>query len=249
MDLSDIKSAVFEQISGKTGIDSLKIQNHIYGCFIIMEDIAQQKVAFLNNIISNGKFIFDLDKQFSEIGVRYGFIMDTKLIFCDSDTVYKNTWIKYFNELHASHNIEQADAVEDAVIEVIQSVIQAEEAFFINSLETGALKQEWIDKVIRLLQPTVSMSVSAVATDTQIAMAASTKAPVVQEQQKVQDRTTIEQLTAETPPPDNSAISHAITEKPLKSRRGATALTRRSYKMNVNNSIKKILARTRRNRK
>ena len=55
------------------------VQNHLYGCFIIMEDIAQHKVNVDGTIISTPKFTFDLDKQFSEIGLRYGFAMDTKL--------------------------------------------------------------------------------------------------------------------------------------------------------------------------
>jgi hypothetical protein len=261
MDLSDIKSAILGQLSGKTGIDSLKIQNHIYGCFIIMEDIAQQKVAFLNNLISNGKYMFDLDKQFSEIGVRYGFIMDTKLIFYDSNQDYKNTWIKYFNDLHSSHNIEQADSIEDAIIEVIQKCVPADEAFFINSLETGALKQEWIDKVIRLLQPTMGMPADENSVNQQVMIqedkvqseTALTAPGFEAEQGQEQDAPSGVGGSPGTDviPPDNSAISHAITEKPMKSRRTGTvtATTRRSYKMNINNPTKKILARTRRHRK
>lgn len=255
MDLSDIKSAVLRQLSEKTGIDSLKIQNHIYGCFIVMEDIAQQHIAFSNNIISNGKFIFDLDKQFSEIGIRYGFIMDTKLLFHDYEKLYKDMWIKYFNIVHHSHNIEQADTIEDALIEIIQSQVPSNEAFFINSLESGTLSQEWIDKVISLFNTLPSSSILSVeqsildkdSTETHATYL--TTVPIlsqVNNTQNTQNESEIQKSEDVENVSDRNTISKAITEKPIKTRRVVT--TKRSNKPYMNNPVKKILARTRRRR-
>lgn len=151
MDLTNIKSVVTSELLEKNSLTSLKIQNHIYGCFLIMEDIAQKKVDFMNNVITGQKFTLDLDKQFSEIGIRYGFVLDTKLSLDTFDKSYKETWLKYFNDIDVESNIDQVDAIEDCLIEVIQKTVTSENAFFISALETGSLPHEWINKVITLL--------------------------------------------------------------------------------------------------
>lgn len=153
MDLTNIKSAVTSELLEKNSLTSLKIQNHIYGCFLIMEDIAQKKVDFMNNVITGQKFTLDLDKQFSEIGIRYGFVMDTKLTLDTFDKAYKETWLKYFNDIDVESDIDQVDAIEDCLIEVIQKTVPPDNSFFISALETGSLPHEWINKVINLLSP------------------------------------------------------------------------------------------------
>ena len=153
MDLTKIKSAVLNQLTNTNGLYSLKIQNHIYGCFIVMEDIAQSVVDLSGTVISTPKFSFDLDKQFSDIGLRYGFAMDTKLSLDTFNPEYKETWLRYFNDIDLAKDIEESDKVEDAIIEIVQKNTKPEEAFFIQALETGSLPQEWIEKVILLINP------------------------------------------------------------------------------------------------
>jgi hypothetical protein len=153
MDLSKIKSAVLNQITNTDGLYSLKLQNHIYGCFILMEDIAQKVVDVSGTILSTKTFTFDFDKRFSEIGLRYGFAMDTKLILDTFNPEYKDAWLQYFKDIHLSSNIDDADKIEDCLIDVIQTNFKPEEAFFINALQTGFLPQEWIEKVLLLLNP------------------------------------------------------------------------------------------------
>ena len=97
-----IKSVIINQLNGASGLYSLKLQNHIYGCFIIMEDIAQKAVDVSGTLIRGEKFTFDFDKQFSEIGLRYGFVMDTKLLLGTFMPEYKETWISYFENIHVS---------------------------------------------------------------------------------------------------------------------------------------------------
>ena len=151
----DIKSAVLNQLNTDS-LYSLMIQNHLYGCFIIMEDIAQHKVNVDGNIISTPKFTFDLDKQFSEIGLRYGFAMDTKLALNTFNPEYKETWLRQFKDIDIAQNIEEVDKIEESLIEIIQT-IKSEDAFFISALETGTLPQEWIGKVLNLLNQDVEM--------------------------------------------------------------------------------------------
>lgn len=159
---STIKSAVIDQLENVNGLYSLMLQNHIYGCFILMEDIAQNKFELNGTVISTSTFKFDIDKQFSEIGIRYGFAMDTKLILDICKPEYKNAWLAVFNDIYVSKNIEEADKIEDSIIEVMRSI--KGDAFFFNALETGSLSQEWIDKVLNLLNQDVEVEQTAIST-------------------------------------------------------------------------------------
>jgi len=157
---SAIKSAVTDQLENVHGLYSLMLQNHIYGCFILMEDIAQNKFELNGTIISTSTFKFDIDKQFSEIGIRYGFAMDTKLILDSCKPEYKTAWLSVFHDIYVSKNIEEADKIEDAIIEVMRSI---KDSFFFNALETGSLSQEWIDKVLNLLNQDVEVEKTAIS--------------------------------------------------------------------------------------
>ena len=152
----DIQSTVLNQLNTTDCLYSLMIQNHLYGCFIIMEDIAQHKVNVDGTVISTPKFTFDLDKQFSEIGLRYGFAMDTKLALNIFNIEYKETWLRQFKDIDIAQNIEEVDKIEESLIEIIQT-IKPDDAFFVSALETGTLPQEWIGKILNLLNLDVEM--------------------------------------------------------------------------------------------
>jgi len=222
MDLTKIKSTVLNQLTNTNGLYSLKLQNHIYGCFIIMEDLAQGGVNLSGSILSTPKYSFDLDKQFSTIGVRYGFAMDTHLVLETFSPEYHNTWIQYFKDIFSAKDIKDVDNIEDCLIEVVQSCVKADEAFFITALETGSLPQEWIEKVLNLLHsPITPPVISAVVT--------------TEEKELEKDEEVLK-----------TALVKAVTEKPLITRR-YLALTRRSHpKTDVTPLKKKALAKTRR---
>ena len=229
MDLTKIKSAVLNQLTNTNGLYSLKLQNHIYGCFIIMEDLAQGGVKLSGTIISTPKYTFDLDKQFSTIGVRYGFVMDTHLVLETFSQDYHTTWIQYFKDIYLAKDVTKVDNIEDCLIEVVQSHVKPDETFFVTALETGSLPQEWIEKVINLLHPQ-SVATVSVATVTE-------ENKVAKENEKVLEK---DEEILET------ALVKAITEKPLITRR-YLAITRRSHlKTDIPPSKKKALAKTRR---
>jgi hypothetical protein len=151
MDLTKIKSAVFNQLNNVEGLYSLKVQNHIYGCFIVMEDIVQSGLDISGSRLIAPTFTFDYDVQFSEIGIRYGFAMDTKLLLDVYSVEYKQGWLELFRDIGVLNDITHVDKIENTIIQIIQKNIKVEDAYFINALETGALGREWIDKVITLL--------------------------------------------------------------------------------------------------
>lgn len=161
MDLARIKDIVEKQLTTvASGIHTLQLQNHIYGCFILMEDIAEKKVELNGNQLIGPGFVFDIELQFDLIGIRYGFIMDTQLILTAVDPAYKSMWLETFNDISLTLDLEIVDKIEDTVIEVIQGTVVPEEAFFTNALQTGSLTQEWIDKVLKLLHPSYTIPVA-----------------------------------------------------------------------------------------
>lgn len=135
----------------------LQIQNHIYGCFIIMEDIAQKLYTLSGTILSGTNFTLDLDAQFAEIGIRFGFIMDTKLMLETVLPEYKSAWLAQFAS-HADHDLDKVDAMEDALIDMIKDTVCEEDAFFLHALDKGTLPQEWVTKVLSILNGEINES-------------------------------------------------------------------------------------------
>jgi len=221
MDLTKIKSAVLNQLTNINGLYSLKLQNHIYGCFIIMEDLAQGGVNLTDTILSTPKYSFDLDKQFSTIGVRYGFAMDTQLLLDTFSPEYHNTWIQYFKDIYLVKDIKDVDNIEDCLIEVVQGCVKSDEAFFVTACGCSNLPQEWIEKVLNLITPPV------------------TPVTVIPEKGLEKGLEKDEEVL-------ETALTKATTEKPLTTRR-YLAITRRAHlKTDVLPSKKKALAKTRR---
>ena len=227
MDITVLKNAVQQQLSGTSGLYSLQLQNHIYGCFIIMEDIAQKTVDFSENQLVGPSYSFDIKKHFSEIGIRYGFAMDTKLTLTEYPASYQDAWLQTFRDLGVLQDVEYVDATEECLIEIIQKHVKPEDAYFVHALGTGSLPQAWIDKVLLLLLPE---KVSAVPVP--VPVPAPVPVPVPANQDDVHA----------------TGISRALTEKPIvksvKSKH--LAVTRRHH---VAESVtNKHLSKTRRSR-
>lgn len=120
-----------------------------------MEDIAQKTIDLSNNHLIGARYRFDFITQFSQIGIRYGFVMDGLAVLNPVPDDYQEVWVDLFRDIHLTQDIELVDRVEDALNEVIQEVIPADEAFFIQASASGTLPQEWIIKAIGLLHPSL----------------------------------------------------------------------------------------------
>jgi hypothetical protein len=156
MDIIKIKEVILSEINNRSGLYSLQIQNHIYGCFLIMEDIAQNVVTISDQtLIINNKELH-LENNFSEIGIYYGFIMDERLLLESFGSDYKMMWIDCFKTVDLTHDIDIVDQIEDVIIQMLTEKIDKKDAFFINALETGSLNDEWITIVLKLLSKDAS---------------------------------------------------------------------------------------------
>jgi hypothetical protein len=161
--VKQLESAVLTQLHGAQGLCSLTIQNHIYGCYILMEDIALAHVELTGTAVhtkgqgqrptqGQGPYSFDFDKGFGDIGLRYGFLMDTKLELNTYLPEYKAAWMRCFEEMGKTHDVSVSDAIEDTVTEAIQRTVPASHGFFMNAVEHGALSKEWVGVVLGLLR-------------------------------------------------------------------------------------------------
>jgi hypothetical protein len=154
MDVTKIQTVVQKQLTGPLDkLHSIQLQNHLYGCFILMEDLAQNALQLMGNIVKGPTFQFDMDQQFSTIGLRFGFVMDSKVAWTSYLPEYKEAWLQLFTQSYSLHDVDKVDQVEDALIHVIQQFVQKEDAYFVHALETGSLSHEWVDKVLRILMP------------------------------------------------------------------------------------------------
>ena len=233
MDVTVLKNVVKKQLSGTTGLYSLQLQNHIYGCFLIMEDIAQNVLEYSEHQLIGPSYSFDTNKHFSDIGIRYGFAMDTKLALADEIPSYKEAWLQTFHDLSVLQDIDCVDAIEDCLIEIIQRDVSVDDAYFINALETGSLPQNWIEKILLLLQPAVHVIPVIPVVPVIPITAISGK--------------TSEEESDTTSNKDVSMISRACTEKPInKSRR--LARTHRNVS-GIVSVTKKYLSKTRKTSK
>ena len=144
-----INAIIIKQLQVKP-LESLRVQNHIYGCFVLMEDFVEKSIQLNKNTFTSNQYTFDLDQQFGEIGIRYGFLMDTKLIFDSYLPEYKTTWLDLFAEI-TKKTLDDVDHIEDGVIDIIRTNVDPDIAFFLHALQTGSLPQNWLHKVIQLL--------------------------------------------------------------------------------------------------
>jgi hypothetical protein len=144
----DIKEIVSMQLHAVGDVESLQIQNHIYGCFVLMEDIVEKKIVLDGYQFKGTNYAFHLDQQFSQIGIRYGFAMDTKLLVTACLPEYKDAWLRIFTTIST---LDEVDRIEDELIDIITMSVEPKMAFFRHALDTGSLPQEWIDHMITLL--------------------------------------------------------------------------------------------------
>jgi hypothetical protein len=151
-------------LSSVGGLSSLRLQNHLYGCYLLLEDIIQKSVTLTGTIVQRQHATFDLNKQFAEIGIRYGFAMDTQLLLTPCPSDYQDAWIHIFTTLTS---LEEVDTLEEKVNEIIQEVVPAEEGFFVNTAETGTLPPQWVDRALSLLLPSVTATGPTIVSTTE----------------------------------------------------------------------------------
>jgi hypothetical protein len=134
-----------------------------------LEDIVQKNVTLTGTTVQRQHGTFDLNKQFAEIGIRYGFAMDTQLLLTPCPPDYQAAWVHVFTTLTS---LEEVDALEEKINEIIQELIPGDEGFFVHTAETGTLPPQWVDRALSLLLVSVATISASVATSSSTVVAA-----------------------------------------------------------------------------
>lgn len=135
-------------------------QNHLYGCFIMMEDIAQGILDLTNGYVTGNSLYLHLETQFGHIGFRYyGFLMDGKAVL-DASTEYKQAWLDVFYACKGKES-DLVDEIEEKVIQMLGEM--EDDQYFMNAMEhDGNLTPDWMEKAIYGLHPNLRVEPSPV---------------------------------------------------------------------------------------
>ena len=129
MDTSGLISCIRHELDTRRGIPALAFQNHLYGCFIVMEDLAQGILEEVEGTLTGNSLYLNLATQFGQIGIRYyGFVMDGKAVLEDVPARYQEAWRAVFKGIRVAGS-ETVDRIEDEVIQLMAGV---EENHFMN---------------------------------------------------------------------------------------------------------------------
>jgi hypothetical protein len=159
MDTDKIKSVITEQLTELSDLTALKLENHIYGCYMIMQEIAEKDLSLSQSVLTKktqNEYRFNLDQQFSQIGLRFGFVMDSHLLLDSYLPSYKQLWLEIFNDISLTLDNDLVDTVEEVINECIVQLRPVDKSFFFFAAENGYLPQECMDRVIDLIHPSLS---------------------------------------------------------------------------------------------
>lgn len=161
MDSCALIASIQKGLAERQGVASLALQNHLYGCFIVMEDIAQGVLEVSERHLTGNALYLNLDTQFGQIGVRYyGFTMDGKAIVEEFPVGYKEAWLVLFDAAAKIKDIMEVDRVEEEVLAVIEKTVDPSESYFMNALEyEGNLSPDWVERALYLLHPQLGVGV------------------------------------------------------------------------------------------
>lgn len=211
----------------RRGLASVQLQNHIYGCYLIMEDIATKTLQYHNGTLTGTNFKIDLSSEFQDIGLRYGFVMDTKLALTDIPAEYRANWMSWF--LHLSTHadaLKEVDAMEDQINIVIREAVHPDDAFFMKAVETGSLPQEWTGKLIRWLQHG-----DKEVTEPKVAMPepkVHLSEPAVSEEEPATTKLSQAKTEKTFDKPKRRILASTIRHRPIRTHTRITSTTRRS---------------------
>jgi hypothetical protein len=147
MDLNRVAQVIGHLLKNPSDLRSLQIQNHIYGCFVVLEDIASTDNTVIGTTIRYHDCTFDYDKDFTKIGVQYGFLPDLALLLplnVDYMAHYKTALLGLFNYISGAKNIALVDTIEEKLFLILSALVPDDLAFFQNATSTGELDERFI---------------------------------------------------------------------------------------------------------
>jgi len=140
MDISGINNTLLSEYDNcETPALSIAFQNHLYGCFSIMEQHTE-----------NGSVLLDLSKDLSgtdqqtdswtTLGIEYGFLEDRRVVYTGSDR-YRTVMTPYLTQLLSQEIIDELES------RVFEELTQAGAKYFIAALEMSDLSGDLMAEI------------------------------------------------------------------------------------------------------
>jgi hypothetical protein len=130
MDLSGIRALLINEYSTSKG---LLFENHLYGCFTLLEQQIDSSATAL-------------DCSFSHIGVQHGFLKDPRAVYTGSEP-YQSLWIPLLTSQQTDAFV---DELEDSLFDYMRDISSA---YFAPALDTGELPEPLLKEALVVLTP------------------------------------------------------------------------------------------------
>ena len=128
MDLSGISAALINEYTASKG---LLFENHLYGCFTLLELQIDSSASAL-------------DCSFNQIGVQHGFLRDPRAVYTGSEA-YQSLWNPL---LTGSQTDAFVDELEDSLFDYMRDISSA---YFAPALDTGELPEPILKEALTAL--------------------------------------------------------------------------------------------------
>jgi hypothetical protein len=135
MDLSGIRASLVNEYTASKG---LLFENHLYGCFTLLEQQIDSSAT-------------TLDCSFSHIGVQYGFLKDPRALFTGSEA-YQSLWTPLLTSQQTDAFV---DKLEDSLFDYMRDISSA---YFAPALDTGELPEPLLKEALTALTVPVPVS-------------------------------------------------------------------------------------------
>lgn len=162
MDIAGFEAIVTREIKtwqeseSTYAIQSLKFQNHLYGCFAILEYLGEGSIEFED---SSGQAVlcykdasgstFSCEQQFRLIGCEFGFLQDQRGFFDGWPNSYRDYWIWIWKTLGKEKKLDEIDVIEAKLFQIIQ---EHRLPFFADAIKEGRLGIEKEKEALELLE-------------------------------------------------------------------------------------------------
>jgi hypothetical protein len=154
MDISGFEISVAQEIRiwhdrpEQNDFNSLCFQNHLYGCFSVLEVLAEGGADLSGNLYSSDEMVFDLSANFEQVGATFGFLLSSNCNInyssnCSSN--YKTAWLWAWAEIGSKKKIETVDLLESSLFSTISTF-----EYFKGALDDGSLPDELEAKALTL---------------------------------------------------------------------------------------------------
>jgi hypothetical protein len=154
MDILDISNSICQEFNRCSNpLMRVCLENHIYGCFVILEDICDNcDVNIIKTTLNYSELSFNYLRNFNKIGVTFGFLSKDAFALNDFSANYLKCWIELISYIYECKNIKIIDDIEDIIYKYIKENVTNN--YFHVALENdGILDDVSVKQIESLLTP------------------------------------------------------------------------------------------------